>query len=314
MGGWGLGQNPEVAVEEMGVGSVSGGGRLVVVGAGTMGAGIAYVAANAGYAVTLVDVDAAQTARAVETLAGVWEKAVARGKMTRDDAAASRGRIAVAGTVAEVAPGPDVVVEAVPERAGLKAAVLREAEQVGPELLATNTSSIPVGELAAALERPERFCGLHFFNPVWAMPLLEIVVGPSTSDTTRARAVATADRLGKAPIVVRDVPGFATSRLGVALGLEAIRMVADGVASAADIDKAMTLGYRHPMGPLELGDVVGLDVRLDIARTLQAAYGDRFAPPELLVRMVADGKLGRKTGAGFYRWVDGRKQPDTGDT
>jgi 3-hydroxybutyryl-CoA dehydrogenase len=174
-------------------------------------------------------------------------------------------------------------------------------------IFATNTSSISVTELMTATKRPERFIGLHFFNPVWAMALLEIVVGPATGDDTTATAVALADRLGKDPVVVRDMPGFATSRLGVALGLEAIRMVSDGVASAADIDKAMMLGYRHPMGPLELGDVVGLDVRLDIARTLQATYGDRFAPPQLLIDMVAEGKLGRKSGQGFYTWVDGKK-------
>jgi 3-hydroxybutyryl-CoA dehydrogenase len=186
--------------------------------------------------------------------------------------------------------------------------VLAAAEPTDPRLLASNTSSIAIGELAGTLRAPERFLGLHFFNPVWAMPLLEIVVGEGTAPATTERAVAVAARLGKTPVVVRDLPGFATSRLGVALGLEAIRMLEDGVASAADIDKAMTLGYRHPMGPLELTDVVGLDVRLDIARTLQRAYGDRFAPPGLLSRMVAEGRLGRKSGEGFYRWKDGKRQ------
>jgi 3-hydroxybutyryl-CoA dehydrogenase len=206
-----------------------------------------------------------------------------------------------------VSDRPDVLVEAVPERPDLKRAVLAEAEERQPVLLASNTSSISIGELAESLRTPERFCGLHFFNPVWAMPLLEVVVGPRTSDATRQAAVALADRLGKDPVVVKDAPGFATSRLGVALGLEAIRMVADGVASPGDIDKAMVLGYRHPVGPLELTDIVGLDVRLDIARTLATAYGQRFTPPSLLERMVAEGRLGRKTGEGFYRWEDGRK-------
>ena len=203
---------------------------------------------------------------------------------------------------------PAVLVEAVPERLDLKRDVLAAAEaHATRRCSASNTSSIAIGELAAGLPAPERFIGLHFFNPVWAMALLEIVVGPATAAETTAAAVALAGRLGKDPIVVRDMPGFATSRLGVALGLEAIRMVDDGVASAADIDKAMMLGYRHPMGPLELTDVVGLDVRLDIARTLQAAYGDRFAPPPLLIEMVAAGKLGRKSGQGFYTWVDGKR-------
>lgn len=198
--------------------------------------------------------------------------------------------------------------EAVPERLEEKRAVLRDAAALNPALLGSNTSSIAIGELAAGLDAPERFLGLHFFNPVWAMALLEIVVGPATAEETTAAAVALAGRLGKDPVVVRDLPGFATSRLGVTLGLEAIRMVADGVASPADIDKAMVLGYRHPIGPLELTDLVGLDVRLDIARTLQAAYGDRFAPPPLLVEMVADGRLGKKSGQGFYQWKAGVKQ------
>ncbi|MGK5676412.1 3-hydroxyacyl-CoA dehydrogenase family protein [Micromonospora sp. URMC 106] len=279
--------------------------RFVVVGAGTMGLGIAYVAAGAGHAVELVEVDRARRAAAVDRLGELWDRAVRRGKLTADQAATNRERITLRAALAEVAPEPAVVVEAVPERRDLKRAVLREAEALRPALLGSNTSSIPIAELADGLARPERFLGLHFFNPVWAMALLEVVVGPATADETTAAAVALAGRLGKDPVVVRDMPGFATSRLGVTLGLEAIRMVADGVASPADIDKAMVLGYRHPVGPLELTDLVGLDVRLDIARTLQAAYGDRFAPPPLLVEMVAAGKLGKKSGQGFYRWEDG---------
>ncbi|MEV5693742.1 3-hydroxyacyl-CoA dehydrogenase family protein [Micromonospora globbae] len=279
--------------------------RFVVVGAGTMGLGIAYVAAGAGYAVELVEVDAQRGAAAVARLGELWDRAVERGKLTADQAAANRARLTLRAGLAEVAEGPDVIVEAVPERLDLKRTVLAEAESLGPALLGSNTSSISIGELAAGLARPERFLGLHFFNPVWAMALLEVVVGPATAEEATAAAVALAGRLGKDPVVVRDMPGFATSRLGVTLGLEAIRMVADGVASPADIDKAMVLGYRHPVGPLELTDLVGLDVRLDIARTLQAAYGDRFAPPPLLEEMVAAGRLGKKSGQGFYTWEDG---------
>ncbi|PWR05963.1 3-hydroxybutyryl-CoA dehydrogenase [Micromonospora acroterricola] len=282
--------------------------RFVVVGAGTMGLGIAYVAAGAGYAVELVEVDPGRGATALNRLAELWERAVQRGKLSADEAAANRQRVTLRPALAEVAPAPEVIVEAVPERLDLKRAVLRDAAALRPALLASNTSSIAIGELAAGLDRPESFLGLHFFNPVWAMALLEIVVGPATTEETTAAAVALAARLGKDPVVVRDMPGFATSRLGVTLGLEAIRMVADGVASPADIDKAMVLGYRHPIGPLELTDLVGLDVRLDIARTLQAAYGDRFAPPPLLVEMVAAGRLGKKSGHGFYRWEGGAKQ------
>lgn len=283
-------------------------GRFVVVGAGTMGLGIAYVAAGAGYQVELVEVDPGRAADASARLTTLWERAVQRGKLGAAEAAGHRDRVVLRPALSEVAPEPDVIVEAVPERLDLKRAVLHEAAARCPALLGSNTSSIPIADLAAGLDRPEAFLGLHFFNPVWAMALLEIVVGPATAPETTDAAVALAGRLGKDPVVVRDMPGFATSRLGVTLGLEAIRMVADGVASPADIDKAMVLGYRHPVGPLELTDLVGLDVRLDIARTLQAAYGDRFAPPPLLVEMVAAGKLGKKSGQGFYTWEGGVKQ------
>ncbi|SBT53744.1 3-hydroxyacyl-CoA dehydrogenase family protein [Micromonospora narathiwatensis] len=283
-------------------------GRFVVVGAGTMGLGIAYVASGAGYAVELVEVDPTRGEDAVRRLGELWERGVQRGKLTAEEATANRERLTLRAGLAEVAEGPDVIVEAVPERLDLKRSVLRQAEARRPALLGSNTSSIPIAELAEGLARPADFLGLHFFNPVWVMALLEIVVGPATAPETTEAAVALAGRLGKDPVVVRDMPGFATSRLGVTLGLEAIRMVADGVASPGDIDKAMVLGYRHPIGPLELTDLVGLDVRLDIARTLQAAYGDRFAPPPLLEQLVAEGKLGKKSGQGFYTWEGGVKQ------
>jgi 3-hydroxybutyryl-CoA dehydrogenase len=281
--------------------------RFVVVGAGTMGLGIGYVAAGAGYAVELVEVDPGRAEAAHGKLRGWWQRAVGRGKLSEAEAEANQARVAVRAGLAAVAEDPDVVVEAVPERLGLKRAVLAAAEARRPALLASNTSSIPIAELASGLAAPHRFLGLHFFNPVYAMALLEIVVGKDTAAETTEAAITIAGRLGKDPVVVRDMPGFATSRLGVALGLEAIRMVADGVASAVDIDKAMVLGYRHPVGPLELTDIVGLDVRLDIARTLRAAYGDRFAPPPLLESMVAEGRLGRKVGHGFYRWEGGKR-------
>ncbi|MFF0719080.1 3-hydroxyacyl-CoA dehydrogenase family protein [Micromonospora sp. NPDC003816] len=292
--------------------------RFVVVGAGTMGLGIAYVAAGAGHTVELVEVNRERGAEAMIRLAELWDRGVRRGRLTVVQAAANQERVTLRAGLAEVAAEPQVIVEAVPERLDLKRAVLAEAEALHPALLGSNTSSIPIAELAQGLRRPERFCGLHFFNPVWAMALLEIVVGAATAPETTAAAVTLATRLGKDPVVVRDMPGFATSRLGVALGLEAIRMVADGVADPADIDKAMVLGYRHPVGPLELTDLVGLDVRLDIARTLQAAYGDRFAPPPLLTEMVAAGRLGKKSGQGFYHWVDGVRtdgtaRPETGE-
>jgi 3-hydroxybutyryl-CoA dehydrogenase len=276
--------------------------RFVVIGAGTMGIGIAYVAAGAGYRVDLVEVDRERAVAARTVLEDLWARAVARQRVTEEEAARGRTRVGLVGSLDEVADGADVVVEAVPERPELKRAVLARAAAKRPGLLASNTSSIPIGTLG------EGVIGLHFFNPVWAMPLLEIVVGASTPPGAVDTARAVAARLGKDPIVVRDAPGFATSRLGVALGLEAIRMLEDGVASAADIDKAMVLGYRHPVGPLELTDLVGLDVRLAIARTLTEAYGSRFAPPALLESLVAAGHLGRKTGQGFYRWSGGTRQ------
>ena len=282
--------------------------RLVVVGGGTMGLGIAYVAVNSGYAVEIVEVDTDRSEQAVARLGQLWDGAVERGKLSADAVADGWRRFTVRSSLDLVEPGASLLVEAVPERLDLKRQVLAAAEAREPELLATNTSSIAIADLARDLRAPDRFIGLHFFNPVWAMALVEVVVGPRTADQTVADVLGVIAALGKDPVVVRDAPGFATSRLGVTLGLEAIRMVADGVASPADIDKAMALGYRHPIGPLELTDLVGLDVRLDIARTLQAAYGDRFAPPQLLVQKVAAGELGKKAGQGFYRWVDGQRQ------
>jgi 3-hydroxybutyryl-CoA dehydrogenase len=205
-----------------------------------------------------------------------------------------------------------VVVEAVPESLELKRRIFAEIDAAAPAraLLATNTSSLGVGAIAGATGRPERVVGMHFFNPVHLMKLVEIVRPDGATDDAVALARAIGARLGKEPIVVRDVPGFASSRLGVLLGLEAARMLEAGVATAADIDTAMRLGYGHPMGPLELGDLVGLDVRLAIALHLERELGPQFRPPELLKRLVAEGKLGKKTGAGFYRWRDGKIDRD----
>lgn len=273
-----------------------------VIGAGTMGVGIAYVFALVGRTVTIVEPRPDQQDRAralVETQVG---KAVERGKLSAADAAEMPARIRYAADVAELASGLPLIVEAVPEQVTLKRLVLAAAEAREPAVLASNTSGLGIGELAQGLARPDRLVGMHFFNPVWAMPLVEIVRGEQTSDSAIDAACAAAVEIGKETIVVRDKPGFATSRLGIAIGLEAIRMLEDGVASAADIDRAMELGYRHPMGPLRLSDIVGLDVRLDIARHLSQTYGERFAPPQLLVDKVAAGELGRKTGRGFYDW------------
>jgi 3-hydroxybutyryl-CoA dehydrogenase len=278
---------------------------IAVIGAGTMGRGIAQTAALAGYRVVLVEADAGALDRATTFLRSVLETLVEKGKIKAAERDAAWSLISTASNLAEGVSDADLSIEAVPESLELKLSVFREMDQAAPKhaILATNTSSLPVGKIAAATRRPELVVGMHFFNPVPLMPLLEIVRAEKTSDATIAAAVAVASRLGKDPIVVRDTPGFATSRLGVLLGLEAIRMLEAGVASAEDIDKAMTLGYRHPMGPLRLTDLVGLDVRLAIAEHLQRElHSEAFQPPELMRRMVAEGKLGKKSGLGFYRW------------
>ena len=220
------------------------------------------------------------------------------------DAAASR--LSTATDVAALA-ACGLVVEAVPEDLALKLDALARIEAVVADdaVLATNTSSLPIADLADGLRYPGRFLGLHFFNPVPSSALVEVVIGADTEPALADRARGWVEALGKTPIVVRDSPGFASSRLGVALALEAMRMLDEGVGSAADIDRAMELGYRHPMGPLRTTDLVGLDVRLGIAEGLHARLGERFAPPDVLRRMVADGHLGRKSGRGFYEWSEG---------
>jgi 3-hydroxybutyryl-CoA dehydrogenase len=278
-----------------------------VLGAGTMGHGIAQVAAMAGHSVTLRDVDAEIVedglASVRENLAG----GVEREKVSEDTRDATLDRLTGTTDLDAAAADADLVVEAVPEDTELKQDVLSEAEAVAPAdaMLATNTSSLSVTEIASALDRPERFVGLHFFNPVHLMALVEVVVAEQTTSETEAFAKSFVDDLDKTAVTVTDAPGFATSRLGVAVGVEAVRMVQEGVASPRDIDAAMELGYNHPMGPLELGDVVGLDVRLDILEHLREELGERFRPPQLLRRKVRAGKLGKKTGEGFYVWEDG---------
>ncbi|WP_312854933.1 3-hydroxyacyl-CoA dehydrogenase family protein [Agromyces agglutinans] len=273
-----------------------------VLGGGRMGAGIAHAFLLAGSRVTVVerDADAAAAARA-RVLESV-EASVARGTADHD-AAAYASRFATSTDLGDFARC-GLVVEAVPEDLELKIAALTRVEAVlgADAALASNTSSISIDELAALLDRPSRFLGMHFFNPVPASQLVEIVRGAATDAALVADAREWVRAIGKTPIVVADAPGFASSRLGVALGLEAIRMLEDGVASAEDIDAAMTLGYKHPVGPLRLTDLVGLDVRLGIAEYLSSTLGERFAPPALLRRMVAEGDLGRKTGRGFYTW------------
>lgn len=276
--------------------------RVGVVGGGRMGAGIAHAFLLAGSSVTVIERDAASADAAARRIGESLGRSVER--EPQRDAAELAGRLRTGVDIA-LLDGADLVVEAVPEDRAMKESALSRAEEAAPgAVLASNTSSLSIDSLAAHRLHPERFLGLHFFNPVPASALVEIVRGTATATDLVDEARAWVEALGKTPIVVSDSPGFASSRLGVALGLEAIRMLEEGLASASDIDAAMTLGYRHPMGPLRTTDVVGLDVRLGIAEELTRELGDRFAPPPLLRRMVAEGRLGRKSGHGFYDWTE----------
>jgi 3-hydroxybutyryl-CoA dehydrogenase len=285
--------------------------HVTVLGTGTMGQGIAQVCAQSGHTTRLFDAAEGRALAAVKGIGAQLEKLLGKGKITGDQRHQAMNRLSAASGPSgakDACEGADIVIEAVPEDMTLKLDVLKPLlEVLGPHaLIGTNTSSLSITELGAKLGVPERTVGLHFFNPPPVMELVEVVRGLSTSDATIARAVDFARGLGKTPIVVRDVPGFATSRLGVILGAEAMRMLEMGVASAEDIDRGMELGYRHPMGPLKLTDLVGLDVRLAILDHLTKEIGDQFRPPAILRSMVRAGKLGKKTGEGFYTWVDGQ--------
>ena len=277
---------------------------IAVIGAGTMGHGIAQVAALNGFRVLLSDVDRDALARGVQSIEKNLAKGISLGKLTENDRDRAMQQIRGTTRIEECAKA-DLIIEAVLEKLDLKREVLQQLEALSDRafIFASNTSSLSITEIARSAKRPEAVVGMHFFNPVHIMRLVEIVVGQKTSDETVETVIAVGKRMRKEPIVVKDVPGFASSRLGVALGLEAMRMVEQGVASPRDIDTAMELGYNHPMGPLKLTDLVGLDVRLNIAEYLHRELGsETFRPPELLRRMVSEGKLGKKTGQGFYDW------------
>lgn len=278
--------------------------QISVIGTGTMGRGIAYLSAVAGYETVIHDIDVAALDAAKASLESTLKKGVEKGKVNESAAKEAMARVHLASELEPAVSGADLIIEAVPENFDLKKDLFAQADLFCGEetILASNTSSLSITRLASNVERRDRFVGLHFFNPPHLMKLIEIVRGERTSDDTIARVREVAENMGKQPIVVRDSPGFATSRLGVAIGLEAIRMLEEGVGSAEDIDRAMELGYNHPMGPLRLSDLVGLDVRLGIAEYLASTLGPRFEPPMLLRDMVAAGKLGKKTGEGFYKW------------
>ncbi|TAP27982.1 3-hydroxyacyl-CoA dehydrogenase family protein [Arthrobacter sp. S41] len=276
--------------------------RSGVLGGGRMGAGIAHALLISGSTVVIVERDDASAQAAFERVAQSVEKSIERGVVSESKTELLQ-RFSVSTDYQQFA-NAQLVIEAVPEIWDLKVSSLQAVEQVlaADAVLASNTSSLSVSGLAKELERPEKFLGLHFFNPVPASTLIEVVIGEQTDTSLIEASRGWVQALGKTAVVVNDAPGFASSRLGVAIALEAMRMVEEGVASAEDIDNAMVLGYKHPTGPLKTTDIVGLDVRLGIAEYLHETLGERFAPPQILKDLVAEGKLGRKSGQGFYSW------------
>ena len=284
---------------------------VAVIGAGTMGAGIAQVCAQTGWKTNLFDAFPEGLERGMKTIDAFWDKGIARGKTTPEQKAEWSANISAFSDMKAAVEQADMVIEAVPEILELKTKVFGELSELTKDdcILASNTSSLSISDIANASNKPDKVIGMHFFNPVPIMQLLELIRHEKASKETIAIAQSAGKAMNKTTILVNDVPGFATSRLGVVLGNEAIRMLSDGVASAADIDKAMVLGYRHPMGPLELTDLVGLDVRRDILLNLQESFDDdSYAPHPLLEKLVAAGELGKKTGKGIYDWTSGKAE------
>ncbi len=284
--------------------------QIAVLGAGTMGRGIAHISALAGYTTNLYDVDSEQLGAAERSIHRNLDKGVEIGKLEAEAAVGAKERLALENDLAAAVADADLVIEAAPEVMELKVELFRQVSIhcSAEALFASNTSALSVTEMAGATGRPERFAGTHFFNPVHLMKLLELVRGLETSDATVATLADVGRRMGKEVVVVRDVPGFATSRINALIGNEAFRMLEQGVASADDIDKAVKLGLNHPMGPFEMGDLVGLDVRLSILEHLHATLGETFRPSNLMRQYVQAGRLGRKTGRGVHSYDEhGRK-------
>ena len=280
---------------------------VAVIGSGTMGSGIAQVCAQTGWETRLYDAFPESLEKGMNSIDEFWKSGIRRGKNTEEQVKDWSEKLVPCGNLEDALSGVDLVIEAVPEKIDLKRSIFQKIEDLAPEnaILATNTSGLRISEIASVVKNPERVVGMHFFNPVPIMKLLEVIKHDSSSDDTIDEVIEIGEEMGKTTIVVGDIPGFATSRLGVVLGNEAIRMLAEGVASASDIDTAMKLGYKHPMGPLELSDLVGLDVRRDILNNLAESFDDpSYLPHPLLVRLVESGELGKKTGRGIYNWSE----------
>ena len=280
---------------------------VAVIGAGTMGSGIAQVCAQTGWETRLYDAFPDSLEKGMFSIGEFWRNGISRGKNTEEEVRDWSNKLVAYNDLGGALSGVDIVIEAIPEKIDLKRSIFRKIEELAPEnaILATNTSGLRISEIASAVKTPERLVGMHFFNPVPIMKLLEVIKHDLASDDIVREVIEIGEEMGKTTIVVGDIPGFATSRLGVVLGNEAIRMLAEGVASASDIDTAMKLGYRHPMGPLELSDLVGLDVRRDILNNLAESFSDSsYLPHPLLDRLVESGELGKKTGRGIYDWSE----------
>ena len=284
---------------------------IAVIGAGIMGRGIAHVAALGGYRTVLEDLLPAALRKAEGEIRANLDKAVELKKVSADDAHAALGRLEYAGSVEEAAREADLVIEAVPEEMESKIEIFTLLDKIcrPGTILASNTSSLSVTEIASVTYRPKKCLGMHFFNPVHKMKLLEIVRALETDDDTIAAAVAVARKMGKEPVVIKESPGFITSRINAIIGNEAFYMLQEGTASAADIDKALKLGLNHPMGPFELVDLVGLDTRLHILEYLHRTLGEKYRPAPLLVQYVKGGRLGKKSGRGVYEYPENMTGP-----
>ncbi|MCK2158434.1 3-hydroxyacyl-CoA dehydrogenase [Exiguobacterium sp. 17-1] len=280
--------------------------QMVVVGSGVMGRGIAYVAAASGFDVTLVDVEQQLLTSAQQELERIADKAIIRGKMTTEEVEQLFGRLRYSTDLGEAAKGADLVIEAVPERLEIKRAVFETLDRFSPAdcVFATNTSTMSPTEIASFTKRPERVMAMHFFNPVHRMPLVELARGLETSDETVMICETVAQQMGKETVVIKEFPGFVTSRISALVGNEAFYMLQEGLGTPEEIDKAIKLGLNYPMGPFELGDLVGLDTRLNNLRYLHEKLGEKYRPAPLLEQYVKAGRLGRKTGRGVYEYSD----------